>query len=287
MPSRQPFTDLCRQTARGARAGRVDLHLHTIHSDGQYTPAQVVELGRRCGLSALALTDHDTLGGVTAARVAAGSALEVVSGVEITAEHRGREVHLLGYFVRLDFAPLQDALAAVRRRRVERFQAMVERLRASGVSLDEEALGTATPDALGRRHLAEALVRAGQAGSLRDAFQRWLRDGGRAAVPKWRLPVAEAIALVRGAGGVAAVAHPSYHCDEGALAELSRWGLGAVEAEYPDFRPGRTRELRGWADTLDLAITGGSDCHGPGRRGVGATTISATDLERLRQKIPG
>src|SRR5437764_4478862 len=98
MPARQPFTRLCQLAARPPAAGRADLHLHTTHSDGEYVPAQVVDLARRSGLAAVALTDHDTVGGIAAARAAAGSGLEVVPGVEISAEYDGRELHLLGYF---------------------------------------------------------------------------------------------------------------------------------------------------------------------------------------------
>src|SRR5205807_6394943 len=106
MPARQPFTHLCQQLARPATTGRADLHLHTTHSDGTYTPAEVVDLARRSGLAAIAVTDHDTTCGVAAARAAAGTGLEVIAGVEVTAEHDGREVHLLGYFVRPDDVPL-------------------------------------------------------------------------------------------------------------------------------------------------------------------------------------
>ena len=128
-------------------------------------------------------------------------------------------------------------------------------------------------------------MRARRVGSVREAFARYLKDDGRASVPKLRLPVAEAIALVRGAGGVAAWAHPSYDCTRETLAELRRLGLGAVEAEYPTTRPTRVRELRGLARELGLAVTGGSDCHGPDqpRRGVGACGISAEELDALRR----
>ena len=130
MPARQPFTALCQRAARARLAGRADLHVHTTHSDGTYTPAQVVDLARRAGLAAVAVTDHDTVGGVAVARrAAAGFGVEVVAGVEITAEHRGRELHLLGYFFCTDDGPLTAALEKVRRGRVERFQEMVERLR--------------------------------------------------------------------------------------------------------------------------------------------------------------
>src|SRR5947207_13427542 len=129
MPARQPFTRLCQLAARPAATGRADLHLHTTHSDGEYTPAQIVDLARRSGLAAAALTDHDTVGGFAAGRAAAGSGLEVVAGVEISAEYEGRELHLLGYFFRPDDPALMVALAGLRRHRAERFRAMAGRLR--------------------------------------------------------------------------------------------------------------------------------------------------------------
>src|SRR4051794_30706786 len=119
MPQRQPFTALCQALVRVPSTGRADLHLHTTHSDGSYTPAQLIDLARRSGLAAVAITDHDTLDGVAPARAAAaGTGVEVVPAVEITAEHRGKELHLLGYFVRTDDAPLQDALRGLREHRV-------------------------------------------------------------------------------------------------------------------------------------------------------------------------
>src|SRR6266446_6892593 len=109
MPARQPFTALCRALARPPATGRADLHVHTTHSDGSYTSAQVVELARRSGLAAVAITDHDTLGGFAEAQAIAGASLEIVAGVEITTEYRARELHLLGYFVRPDDEPLRAA----------------------------------------------------------------------------------------------------------------------------------------------------------------------------------
>ncbi len=285
MPAREPFTHLCRQLARGPHAGRADLHTHTTYSDGLYTTAEVIDLARRSGLAAIAITDHDTTGGVRAARAAAGSALEVIAGVEITTEHRQRELHLLAYFIDIDSEPLQAALKDICRSRVERFGAMIERLRECGVSIDDRTPCAA--EALGRRHLAEMLVQQGKAGSVREAFNRWLADGGLAEVPKKRLPVGEAIELVRRAGGVAAWAHPAYDGTEETLAELARLGLGAVEVEFPEVKRSRSRELRSWAGSLGLAVSGGSDCHGPGPRTIGRWTISDSELDLLRHRTRG
>jgi predicted metal-dependent phosphoesterase TrpH len=285
MPAGQPFTALCRAASRPSSAGRADLHVHTTHSDGSYTPAQVVDLARRCGLSALAVTDHDTLSGFQETQTAAGNRLEIISGVEITTAYRSRELHLLAYFVRPGDAALTAALDELRRHRDQRFWDMVERLRGRGVALDEgELRRDAGVNVLGRRNLAEALVRSGCVGSVREAFSRYLGDRGQVSVPKMRLPVREALVLVRGAGGVAAWAHPSYDCSQETLAELAGWGLGAVEAEYPAHRAGRGRELRGLARACGLGITGGSDCHGPDepRRAVGSCTVSADEVAALR-----
>jgi predicted metal-dependent phosphoesterase TrpH len=286
MPSHQPFTALCQAASRPRSAGRADLHLHTTHSDGAYTSAEIIDLACRSGLAAVAITDHDTLDGIAPARLAAaGSEVEVIAGVEISAEYRGRELHLLGYFVQPDNRPLGEALAQLRRHRIDRFLEMVERLRALGVSIDEEAVrARVAVGTVGRRHLAEMLVAARSAASLREAFARYLGDGGRAAVHKQRLDVVEAIALVQGAGGVASWAHPAYDCTRESLAELWRHGLRAVEVAYPGQRRAREQQLRAWAVQLGMAVTAGSDCHGPGdhRRAVGACGVTAAELEALR-----
>lgn len=286
MPVRQPFTSICQLAARKPSSGRADLHLHSTYSDGTYTPAQLVDLARRSGLAAIALTDHDTLAGLMEAQsAAAGSGVEVIAGVEISAEYRGTELHLLGYFVDSDDPLLLAALDRLRRDRHARFWTMAERLRQSGVALDEAELGAAAgTGTLGRRNLAEYLVRTRRAGSVREAFARYLSDRGRVAVPKMRLPVEEAISCVRRAGGIASWAHPSDACTRLSLGELRGLGLDAVEVEYPSARTGRRRELRAMAAELRLAVTGGSDCHGPDhyRRAVGARTISGAELDRLR-----
>jgi predicted metal-dependent phosphoesterase TrpH len=288
MPAGQPFTSLCEQLARPPLAGRADLHVHTTASDGSYTPAQIVDLAKRSGLSAVAITDHDILDGIEPARRAAVGQVEVIAGVEISAEFRGRELHLLAYFVTPDDAGLSNALASLRQGRIDRFREMVDRLSAVGVRLPAEPLASMNGSAaLGRRHLAEMLVRAGRAESVRHAFHRYLGDGGRISVPKRRLPVAEAIALVRNAGGVASWAHPNYDCTEESLRALRELGLQAVEADFPSCRHSRRRELRALASRLDLAVTGGSDCHGPGvpHRAVGACAVSLQELDQLRRRI--
>ena len=286
MPTRQPFTVLCQALRRGQATGRFDLHVHTTHSDGVYAPAEVVDLACRSGLAGMAVTDHDTLGAIAEARAVAGPNLEVIAGVEITSEFAGRELHLLGYFCRPEDAALAAGLERLRTHRAGRFQEMVERLRACGVSVQEDELRAIRRSAsLGRRHLAELLVRTRRAGSIREVFVRYLHDGGRAAVPKYRLPVREAIALVREAGGVASWAHPGPECTPESLARLRGEGLQALEVAFPSCRTSRNRALRAWAAALGLAVSGGSDCHGPDqyRQAVGACGVTDAEMAALRR----
>jgi predicted metal-dependent phosphoesterase TrpH len=288
MPARQPFTALCQTLARPTTVGRADLHVHTTASDGEYTPAQVVDLARRSGLVAVAITDHDTVAGVAPARSAAdGSRVEIISGVEITAEYLSKEIHLLGLFIRPEDGPLCAALGRLREHRQGRYWEMVARLKRCGVALDDAVLQRqAATGTLGRRHLASLLVKQRQAGSVREAFVRYLGDHARAAVPKLRLAAAEAIALVRGAGGVAAWAHPPYDGWRDRLRGLAALGLGAVEVDFPGHRPSLGRAMCALAAELGLAITGGSDCHGPGhyRRAIGSFGANADELGCLRRR---
>jgi predicted metal-dependent phosphoesterase TrpH len=266
-----------------------DLHVHTTHSDGVCSPCEVVIAARCVRLSALAITDHDTLSALAVARPeAARLGVELIAGVELTAvDDRGREIHILGHFIRDDDPALRAATDALRAARASRLRAMVDRLAALGLSIDLPALARAFPRAtLGRRHLAEWLARTHQVASPREAFARYLGDGGPAEVPKPRLPWTEAITLIRGAGGVAGLAHPAYDLGETALRTLAEGGLAALEVAGPGVNSRRGGRLRAWADRFDLVPIAGSDFHAPDRPGrwVGSTTTAGPDLERLRAR---
>lgn len=290
MPAGQPFTRLCQQLAHlRAESNRADLHLHSNQSDGAWTPLEVVERARRRGLGAIAITDHDTCSGVAEAQAVAGScypAIEIVVGVEATCEHHGRELHLLGYFFDIADYNLNAALQAMRQQRLHRFREMTERLRHSGVNVDSEAVESriATGRALGRWDVAALLVQSGHARTASEAVNRFLRDGGRVVVPKRGLPVADAIRLIQAAGGVTSWAHPPPEATLESMRELREMGLDAVEVEYPAFTKPTSQRLREQARASGMAISGGSDCHGPtpATRAIGTRAVSIAELNELR-----
>jgi predicted metal-dependent phosphoesterase TrpH len=289
MPRRSPFTSVPGRLAQLTRPRRADLHVHTTASDGEYTASQVVALARQAGLCAVAITDHDTLAGVGEEPQAGG--VEVIAGVEISASYAGREVHLLGYFVRTDHGELNAALARLCERRRERFFDFVTKLADRGAALpaDRVRLVAESSASLGRRHVAGLLVSCGLARTRNEAFGRFLGPLAGKVLPKLLLPVGEAIHLVGAASGVAGLAHPPPELTEEQFRELAGLGLGALEAEYPWGRNSPAARLREVAGRLGLAVTGGSDCHGPepaGRR-VGAHGITAAELAALRGRCAG
>jgi predicted metal-dependent phosphoesterase TrpH len=288
MSNHASFTTVSGRLAEIARPRRADLHVHTTASDGEFTPEQVVAFARRAGLAAVAITDHDTLAAVEEARAAAADHLELVAGVEITAAFAGREVHLLGYFVRTDHAPLNAALARLSERRRERFRDFLARLAARGFPIPEDRAKLVEVGAvsLGRRHVAGLLVACGHAHHRTEAFHRLLGSVAGQVLPKELIPVEEAIALVRAAGGASSLAHPSHDLTDADFSALAAFGLDALEVEYPWGRNSPAARLREAAARYGFAVTGGRDCHGPhpAGRGVGSHAITLAELEGLRER---
>lgn len=266
--------------------GAADLHLHTTHSDGACSPGEVVRAAVSRKLAALAITDHDTVSALAVARPEAERLdIELVSGIELTAERDGRELHLLGHFFDPDDPALLAEVTALRLARAERIERMVERLTALGLLVDLAALRRTYPRAtIGRKHLADWLVRTGQVPGHRPVFTKYLGDGGPADVPKPRVPWERAIDLIRQAGGVAGLAHPPRDLNEPGLKALIDAGLGSIEVAGPAIGKPMGARFRAWAEKYGLVPIAGSDFHAPDRpgRAVGAVTTPAADLERLR-----
>jgi 3',5'-nucleoside bisphosphate phosphatase len=272
---------------RHDRHGAADLHVHTTHSDGVCSPCEVVIAAARVGLAALAITDHDTVSALAVARPEAVRwGVELIAGVELTCVQDGRELHILGHFIRDDDQALLEAMASLRSGRNQRIEAMVARLQMLELSIDLDAVRRVFPRAsLGRRHLADYLTRTSQVASTREVFARYLGDGCPACVDKPRLDCGRAIILIQRAGGVAALAHPPHDLRQSQLQALADQGLQAIEVDGPGFSNGKSQRIRAWADRFGLVGIAGSDFHAPDRPGrwVGAVTTPRDDLERLRK----
>lgn len=291
MPKGQPFTVQCQLAARLAQPRVADLHVHTTASDGEFTASQVVLHALRAKLSAVAITDHDTLASVaTAAEAAAGlghAAPTVIPGVEMSAEFAGREVHLLGYFVDPADGRLTRLLEEICGRRRERFREFVAKLAATGVNFPPGLVETeeAKTVSLGRRHVAGLLVRSGVVRGRFAAFQRILNPITTDISVNHRVPAGAALQAIRDAGGVASFAHPPDEIDEATLTQLRDHGLQAIEVAFPAASASHTTRMRGFAAALGLAVTGGSDCHGPDPVGrmIGARGVTRAELTALRE----
>lgn len=269
----------------------IDLHTHSTVSDGTDTPARVVELGAAAGLHAIALTDHDTLEHIPAARAAADAlAITLVPGCELSCEQPDwvpGDLHILVYFVEPG-CPLDAELGAMQAARGTRNERMVARLNELGVAITvDDVLAAAGNGVVGRPHIATAMIERGYATSVQDAFDRFLSKGQPAYVERDRLDPATAIALAHASGGVAVVAHAgSLQLDPDGLdrylGELAALGLDGLECEYARYDRTRRDELLRLAERHGLAPTGGSDYHGSIKPdiavGVGTGDLTVPDV---------
>jgi len=267
--------------------GRVDLHVHTTASDGLFAPADVVKRAAEAGLSAVAITDHDTLGGLAAA-TERGEALgiEIVPGVELTSYAGGTEVHVLGLFIDASRASAVERVDRIRRARQERMAEMIRLLARHGVEVDlDEVLAESDGGAVGRPHLAHVMARHGHVENENEAFYTYLRPGKPAYVKKLELTPEEAIALVRDLGGLPVYAHPGVSRMDERLGEFKEAGLAALEVWHPKHRDADVAHYLRLAEKRGLLPSGGSDFHGEGRSeaSLGTPPVYRETLDRLRR----
>lgn len=271
-----------------------DLHLHSTASDGTLAPSEVVRLAAEAELAAIALTDHDTLGGLVEAREAGDRlGVRVLAGCEFSVKAAWGEVHLLGYCLALGDQELNTALDGMRKARADRGRAIVAAVNACGIGLDiedvERAAGGAT---IGRPHVARALIARRAVRSLEEAFDRFLGRGRPAYVGKV-LPTLEATAgLIRRAGGISSLAHPKDRVSREGFEALRDQGLDGLEIRHPSHRPAVREELERVADDLGFLKTGGSDCHGAGAASpshsvVGGERIPMEWVEQIESMAAG
>jgi predicted metal-dependent phosphoesterase TrpH len=271
---------------------RIDLHTHSDRSDGTDTPAALVRRAADRGVDVLALTDHDTTEGwEQAADAADGSGVRLVRGLEISCRFAGSGVHLLAYLPDPGYPPLDEELRRVLDGRSSRLPATLARLRGLGIDIDAREVRRRAGDAaaLGRPHVADALVDQGVVASRDEAFARYLGPGGPAYVDRYAADLERMIGTVAAAGGVSVVAHPwaKRHehsaLDEAGFDRLRAAGLSGIEVDHQDHDAGTREELRGIARELGLVVTGSSDYHGTGKvdHELACNTTDPEELERL------
>ena len=266
----------------------VDLHTHSTASDGARAPAEVVRAAREIGLTALALTDHDTIAGLPEATEAGrAEGVRIVPGVELSAVEGHDETQLLGLHL-ADIGALQQRLSDLRAMRLSRGERIVRRLNELGVRVAfEDVLAEAAGGALGRPHIARAMVNEGWASDIRDAFDRYLGNGKSAYVPKDRLAMSEAIAMIHTAGGLAILAHPGQAGTRKRIEALVAQGLDGVEVRHPSHSAEDAARLNALVEHFGLVPSGGSDWHGltEGNRVLGGMRIPVDWLERQERRV--
>jgi len=266
----------------------VDLHAHSTASDGTLPPEQVIEAAARCGLKALALTDHDTVGGVARAREAGERlGVRVVAGVELSAFQGDHEVHLLALHLS-HLETLEKRLLELRALRYTRAEKIVDRLNVLGIPITlDEVLLQSNGGAVGRPHIARALIARGVVHDFRDAFMRYLGGNGSAFVPKDRLSIEDAIVIAHEAGALAIWAHPGDGGRRERLEPLVAAGLDGIEIRHPGHSGEDIKRLQALADFFGLVPSGGSDWHGAsdGPRRLGMMNVPSEWLDKQDEKV--
>jgi predicted metal-dependent phosphoesterase TrpH len=270
-----------------------DLHLHTNFSDGTYSPEELVAQAARHHLAAIALTDHDTVEGCErAAASCQACGIEFITGSELTAEQAGNEIHILGYFLDTHNVKLLTEIAKFQAVRQDRIREMVQRLNQLNVPLTADAVfALANCRSPGRPHVARALVKAGLCDSLDEAFDRFLKKGRPAWVPKAKMDALTAIELIHQADGLAVMAHPGLNRTDEVIPDLVDAGLDGIECFHTKHPAPTAEHYLRIAQRFDLLVTGGSDCHGlsKGKPLIGTVRLPMDRVEKLKaakQKAP-
>ncbi|MFQ5607170.1 MAG: PHP domain-containing protein [Candidatus Zixiibacteriota bacterium] len=246
----------------------MDMHMHTTASDGMTAPEELLRIVRESGVSAFAVTDHDTFAGSAEVRDLLGEDdPELITGVELSAGEPGEDLHLLVYLFdtpRVEASSqLAKAIAEFHRRRDSRGEAIVELLRSKGLEISlEDVKATADGSPVGRPHVADALVKNGAVKSYEEAFRTWLGYGCPGYVEKENIRPAEAVMLAHDSGGIIILAHPAINNAENEIERLVGYGLDGLEVWHPSINPSQRKRYRKLAGQYDLVISGGSDYHG-------------------------
>lgn len=264
-----------------------DLHLHTIFSDSTYTPAELIQEAEKHDLAAVAVVDHDTVLGIEPTQeIARNRNIEVLSGIELTAEYNGLEVHILGYLIDYKRKDLIERLDFLNKKRIERIYKIVDKLKDMGINLKPQAVfDIAAGGTVGRLHVARAMVEEGLVGSIFEVFQKYIGDRCPAYVCGFRFSPKEAIRLIKDVGGIPVLAHPYILKRDELITEFIDYGLMGLEVYYPEHTQSMVNFYLDLAKKFNLLVTGGSDCHGNAKPGVkiGSIKIPYELVEKLKQ----
>ncbi len=264
-----------------------DLHLHTIFSDGTYTPEQLIEKVGKAGLSCIALVDHDTISGIRPLLEAAQRKdIEIIPGIELTTEYQGLEIHILGYFIDYKNKAFRERLEVLKKNRIERIYKITDKLKGMGIALNPETVfALAGEGTVGRLHVARAMVKEDIVGSIYEAFQKFIGDKCPAYVLGFRLSPPQAIKLIKDAEGIPVLAHPYCLGKNELIPKLAASGIMGLEVYYPEHTPAMVDFYLGLAKKYNLLVTGGSDYHGEAKPEVkiGSIKIPYALVEKIRQ----
>jgi predicted metal-dependent phosphoesterase TrpH len=262
-----------------------DLHLHTQFSDGTFTPEELVLRAQKAGIACIALTDHDTVEGCArAAAACANVKMEFISGAELTAEHEDTEVHILGYFLDTKNQVLLGRIAKFQIVRQHRINEMCDALNKLGIPLKAESVfALANCKSPGRPHVARALVKEKLIGNLDEAFEKYLKKGRPAWVPKTKMSALEGVELIHQAGGLAVMAHPGLNRTDEIIPDLVDAGLDGIECFHTKHSTVMAERYLEIAEKYGLLVTGGSDCHGFSKNKplIGTMKLPYEHVERL------
>jgi predicted metal-dependent phosphoesterase TrpH len=270
-------------------AGAVDLHSHTTASDGTYTPRELVREAAQRGLRVLAITDHDSTDGLAEAlaEAAAHRPLQIVPGIEINCDVEGAEIHILGYCMEYAAEWFQAFCRSQREERRQRVHRMAERLASLGLPIDpEEVFALVREGSAGRPHVAQVMIARGYVKSVREAFDKYLASGRPGHVPRKKLAPADAVRLIRKAGGVPVFAHPGLADRDTLIPGLIDAGMMGIECYYPEHSAAQRAGYVQICKERGLVATGGSDFHGPKVRAatLGSPTVPLAAWEELQAK---
>jgi 3',5'-nucleoside bisphosphate phosphatase len=263
-----------------------DLHIHTAYSDGTYNPEELIRETVKSGLSAISVVDHDSVDGIEPViKAAYGRGIEIIPGIELTAEYGKSEVHILGYLIDHQNEDFKKKMVLLKQNRIERVYKILDKLNDLGLKLDpQRVFDISAGGTVGRLHIARAMVKEGLVGSTGEAFNRFIGDRCSAYVLGFRYFPAEAIKLIKSVGGIPVLAHPYTLQSNDLVLELIKSGIMGLEVYYPEHTKAMVELYGNYCRKYNLLFTGGSDCHGSAKADarIGSIRLPYELVEKLK-----